>query len=63
MTYVYPEKNYRTYPGALRATSEWETYKIRSVVEKLINQFKDSYCVAGRKTQNEKTLHLLVICI
>ena len=58
MTYVYPEKNYRTYPGALRGTSEWEeTYKIRGVVEKSINQFKDSYCIAGRKTQNEKTLH------
>lgn len=58
MTYIYPEKNYRTYPGVLRGTSEWEeTYKIRSVVEKSINHFKDSYCIAGRKTQNEKTLH------
>jgi hypothetical protein len=58
MTYIYPEKNYRTYPGVLRGTSEWEeTYKIRSVVEKAINHFKDSYCIAGRKTQNEKTLH------
>uniref|UniRef100_UPI002F41563C hypothetical protein n=1 Tax=Enterocloster clostridioformis TaxID=1531 RepID=UPI002F41563C len=26
-------------------------------VEKSINHFKDSFCVAGRKTQNEKTLH------
>jgi len=42
----------------LRGTSEWEeTYKILTVVEKSINQFKDSYCVAGRKTQNERTLH------
>ena len=58
MIYVYPEKNYRTYPGVLRGTPEWEdTYKIRVVVEKSINQFKDSYCIAGRKTQNEKTLH------
>ena len=58
MVYVYPEKNYRTYPGILRGTSDWEdTYKIRAVVEKSINQFKDSYCIAGRKTQNEKTLH------
>ncbi len=58
MVYVYPEKNYRTYPGVLRGTPEWEqTYKIRGVVEKSINHFKDSYCIAGRKTQNEKTLH------
>ncbi len=58
MVYVYPEKNLRAYPGVLRGTAEWfETYKIRSVVEKGINHFKDSYCLAGRRTQNEKTLH------
>lgn len=58
MVYIYPEKNLRAYPGVLRGTSEWdETYKIRSVVEKGINHFKDSYCIAGRRTQNEKTLH------
>ena len=58
MVYVYPEKNYRTYPGVLRGTPEWDTtYKTRVVVEKAINHIKDSYCVAGRKTQNEKTLH------
>ena len=34
-----------------------ETYKIRVNVEKSINHFKDSFCIAGRKTQNEKTLH------
>lgn len=33
------------------------TYKIRVNVEKSINHFKDSFCVAGRKTRNEKTLH------
>ena len=33
------------------------TYKVRGNVEKSINHFKDSFCVAGRKTQNEKTLH------
>jgi len=58
MVYVYPEKNLRAYPGAIRGTEEWnKTYKIRSVVEKDINHFKDSYCIAGRRTQNEKTLH------
>lgn len=58
MLYVYPEKNLRAYPGTIRGTEEWDkTYKIRSVVEKSINHFKDSFCLAGRRTQNEKTLH------
>ncbi len=58
MVYIYPEKNLRAYPGTIRGTEEWdETYKIRSVVEKSINHFKDSFCLAGRRTQNEKTLH------
>jgi len=58
MVYIYPEKNLRAYPGTIRGTQDWdETYKIRSVVEKSINHFKDSFCLAGRRTQNEKTLH------
>ena len=58
MFYLYPEKNLRAYPGTLRGTQEWDsTYKIRVNVEKSINHFKDSFCVAGRKTQNEETLH------
>lgn len=58
MIYIYPEKNLRAYPGAERGSAEWnETYKIRVNVEKSISHFKDSFCVAGRKTRNEKTLH------
>ena len=58
MIYVYPEKDLRAYPGVERGSSEWhETYKIRVNVEKSIHHFKDSFCVAGRKTRNEKTLH------
>lgn len=58
MIYVYPEKNLRAYPGVERGSKEWdETYKIRVNVEKSINHFKDSFCVAKRKTTNEKTLH------
>lgn len=58
MIYVYPEQNLRAYPGTIRGTEEWDSaYKIRVNVEKSINHFKDSFCVAGRKTQNEKTLH------
>lgn len=58
MIYSYPEKNLRTYPGTLRGTDDWNTtYKIRTTVERSINHFKNSFCLAGRKTQNEKTLH------
>ena len=59
MFYIYPEKNLRAYPGTVRGTEEWDaTYKIRINVEKSINHFKDSFCVAGHKTWNEKTLPL-----
>ncbi len=58
MTYVYPEQNLRAYPGVLRGTQEWdETYKIRTIVERTINHFKDNLGVAGRKTRDERTLH------
>ena len=58
MIYIYPEQNLCAYPGTIRGTQEWDsTYKVRVNVEKSINHFKDSFCVAGRKTQNEKTLH------
>lgn len=58
MIYIYPEKNLRAYPGVERGSAEWEkTYTIRVNVEKSINHFKDSFCIANRKTQNEKTLH------
>ena len=58
MVYIYPEKNLRTYPGTIRGTEEWDdTYKIRTVVERDINHIKDNLCLAGRRTQNERTLH------
>lgn len=58
MVYVYPEKNLRAYPGTIRNTKEWDNiYKQRPVIEQSINHFKDSMCLAGRKTQNEKTIH------
>ena len=58
MVYIYPEKDLRAYPGAIRGTEEWDnTYKIRTAVERDINHIKDNLCLAGRRTQNEKTLH------
>jgi len=58
MVYVYPEKNLRAYPGAVRGTKEWDdTYKIRCAVERSINHFKENLCVANRKTQDERTIN------
>ena len=58
MTYVYPEQDLRAYPGTLRGTGQWdEAYKTRTTVERSINHLKDSFCVANRRTQNDKTLH------
>ena len=58
MVYTYPEKDLRAFPGTVRGTDEWaDTYKVRCAVERSINHFKDSFCIAGRKTQNQKTLH------
>ncbi len=58
MVHIYPEQNLRAYPGTIRGTQEWDdTYKIRTTVERSINHFKTVYGLAGRKTQNEDTLH------
>ena len=58
MVYIYPEKDLRAYPGTIRGTEDWDnTYKIRTVVERQINHIKENFCLAGRRTQNEKTLH------
>ena len=58
MIYIQQDNNYRTYPGSIRGTEEWDnTYKIRTVIEREINHIKENLCLAGRRTQNEKTLH------
>ena len=58
MIHIYPEKDLRAYPGVIRGTQDWEaTYKIRTADERDINHIKENLCLAGRKTQNEKTLH------
>lgn len=58
MYYVYPEKNLRAWPGTARGTPEWEqTYKIRTTIERTISHLKDSACVSGRRSRDEKTLH------
>ena len=58
MVYLYPEKDLRAFPGTVRGTQEWDdVYKTRCNVERTICHFKENLCIAGRRTQNEKTLH------
>ena len=58
MVFIYLGKNLCAYPGVIRGTEEWDnTYKIRTVVERNINHTKENLCLAGCRTQNEKTLH------
>ena len=58
MAYLHQDSNLRTFPGTIRGTDDWnENYKTRHVVEHTIQHLKDSFCVAGRKTHNTKTLH------
>ena len=58
MTYIYPERNLRLYPGTIRGTDEWiKTYKIRTAVERDINHFKGSCCIGDRKSRNARTIH------
>lgn len=58
MIYVYPEKDLRAYPETIHGTDEWyNTYKIKTAVERDINHIKENLCLAEHRTQNEKTLH------
>jgi hypothetical protein len=41
MVYIYPEKDLRAFPGAIRGTTDWgNTYKIHTAVERSISHFK-----------------------
>jgi len=58
MFYVYPEKDFRAYPGVARNSDEFNVvYKIRGTVEQSIGYFKASYGLAGKKSRCEKTTH------
>lgn len=56
VTYTYPHKNFRLYPGTIRGTEEWNRiYKIRCNVEQTINHIKCNMGIAGRKSRDGKT--------
>lgn len=39
------------------AAVKFKEYSLWCIYEKSINHFKNNFCIANRKTQNEKTLH------
>jgi len=55
-TYTCENMAFRMFPGIQRDSDAWmELYKIRAVVEKAINHFKNNMCIAGRKSRNHLT--------
>lgn len=53
---LFDTSGIEAYPGVERGSQEWDdTYKIRVNVEKSINHFKDSFCVANRKQRTKNT--------
>jgi len=57
MTYVYPDKDFRLYPGIQRNSDEWtKTYKIRAIVERELSCFKFNPCIQSPNTVNTTTM-------
>lgn len=57
MTYVYPDKDFRLYPGVQRNSREWdEIYPIRACIERSISSFKFNPCIEHPKTVNTTTM-------
>lgn len=55
-TYTREQMNFRMFPRSQRDTDEWNSlYKIKTIVERAINHFKTSMCIAGRRTRNHAT--------
>lgn len=49
--YTYPDKDFRLYPGAPRATDHWNNlYRHRVAIERTINIFKDSFVLDSGKS-------------
>ena len=57
MVYTSPGQNQRMYPGIIRGSEEWDSeYKIRVVVEKNIQYFKDPMGCGNPKTRDNLTI-------
>ena len=57
MTYVYPDKDFRLYPGVQRNSNEWdEEYPNRACIERSISSLKSNPCIESPRTLNITTM-------
>jgi hypothetical protein len=57
MTHTSPSQDQRMYPGVIRGSEEWDSeYKIRVVVEKNIQYFKEPMACGNLKTRDNLTI-------
>ena len=57
MTYVYPNKDFRLYPGVQRNSKEWESeYPVRACIERTLSSFKSNPCIESPRTLNTATM-------
>lgn len=55
--YMYPDQDFRMYPGLLRDSDEFiNRYKIRAVIERTYSSLKSNYCVTQPKSLNLKSI-------
>jgi hypothetical protein len=55
-TYTYDNMSFRIFPGLQRDSDQWNSlYKIRTVIERVINHLKTNMCISGRKSRNHLT--------
>ena len=59
MTYVYPDKDFRLYPGVQRNSTEWNTvYPTRNSIEREFSCLKSNTCIATPLTTNTRTMRV-----
>ncbi len=57
MTYVYPDKDFRLYPGVQRNSKEWDDeYPNRACIERTLSSFKSNPCIESPRTLNTTTM-------
>jgi hypothetical protein len=53
MHYIYPDKDFRMYPGIVRGSNEWDTeYSLRAGIERTFSSLKANECVSYPRTLN-----------
>ncbi|KGG79687.1 hypothetical protein Y919_10470, partial [Caloranaerobacter azorensis H53214] len=57
MHYVYPDKDFRLYPGVQRTSDEWiSTYKLRTTIERTLASLNKNSAIAFPRTLNSSSM-------